>query len=43
MYRQSNGDCYEGEYHLDRKHGFGKFTSAEGVYEVSRARARDRQ
>ena len=35
VYQQSNGDTYEGEYHLDRKHGFGKFSSAtEGVYEV---------
>ena len=31
----SNGDVYEGEYHLDKKHGYGKFVSeVEGTYEV---------
>ena len=35
VYSMSNGDVYEGEYHLDKKHGYGKFVSeVEGTYEV---------
>jgi hypothetical protein len=35
LYTQSgSGDTYRGEYHLDKKHGFGRFESEEGTYEV---------